>query len=181
MLVSVLASRLTSEAEYSNPLLDPSFMNGINDFDISAGHTSFMDGMNNFDISAGLHAALQPPPPLRDTSFMGEMNGFDSPTNPHSVSRLPSLGDVPSMDGMNDFDISAGVPAAPQPPLGDLFANTSDNFEISHQGVIDGSSFNHRMNDFNISAGQEDISSPMGCARFQLPVDISHSQHLVGA
>ncbi len=142
MLVSALATWLTSEAEYSPPLVDASFINGMNDFDISAGHASFLDGMNDFDISAGVRVAQQPPP----------------------------LGDTIFMDEMGNFDISAGV-GAPQPPLGDVFANASSNFEISHQNVINSSSFENSMNNFDVSAGE--VSSPIGDARFQLPVGTS--------
>lgn len=164
MLVSEFAFILTSEAEYSTPLLNATLMNGINDFDISAGHPAFIDGMNDFDISAGLCAALQPSP-VGDTSFVCGMNDFDNQPI-QSVLRLPSFGDVPSTDGINDFD---------------TFPNTTSNFQTPHQSVINSSSSNHSMNNFDISAGQKDVSSPMGYARFQPAIEISQRQYLVGA
>lgn len=170
---------LTRETEYSQSLANAPFLNEMNDFDISAGHPLFIDGMNNFDISAGLHAIPQPPP-LGNTSFTDGMNDFNNSIGPNSVPRLPSLGDDPFVDGMNNFDISAGVRAASQPSPGDMFANRNSNIEIPHEAFIDNSSVERSMNNIEILAGQN-IPNPMGGARFQLPVDTTRFQHVVGA
>ncbi|KAL9124282.1 MAG: hypothetical protein Q9217_006375 [Psora testacea] len=165
------SGRLNSALEYSPPLIDQSLINEINDFDISGGHTTFFDVTNDFDISAGPRAALQPPP-LGETSFVHGMSDFDNQTGPRLVPRPPSS--VPFIDVMNDFDISACVGAGQHPSLSNIIANTSSNFEIPHENLIDSSSF-QRMNDFDISAGQENVSSPIS------NVDTSQFQHLIGA
>lgn len=182
MLVSALVLQLTSEAVYSPRLVDASFMNRMNDFDISAGYIPSNNGggMNDFDIAAGPGTAQQPPP-LSDRPFMDGMKDFNNATGPRSVPTLSSSTNVPFIHRTNDFDISAGVHAAPQSLLSDIFANTSGGFGILHKDFLDGSSFQQSMNNFEISAGREDLSSSMGGARFQQLLDNSQFRHVVSA
>ena len=153
-------------------------MNGMNDFDTSAGphpvrqahslgNTPFRYGMNDFDTSASVHVASQAPF-LINTTFPAELNDLDISAGLDVAPQEPPFLDTPFTVEMNNFNISAGSHVVPQTPLRALFADSRSNVEVSHEDFVNSNSLDQSISTFDNSAGQKNVPSAICDARFQL-------------